>query len=743
MRMSTAKRVLMMTGAASAVLMIAAPALAQTAPAKSDPALVDEVIVTASKRPQQIRDVPGSVTAVTGKQLEALGAASFADYIQRTPGANFNEYQPGVSHVVLRGIATSAGNEQGQGTVGYYINDVPLTEPGFTIVVPDIDAFDVNRVEILRGPQGTLFGSASLGGVVNYIANEADASGMDAAVEGTVNKTRNADAGYAVKGMFNLPIVEDKLAVRAVYSQRLDQGYLDNIGTGVDGSNDVLVKGGRVSIVWTPVEGTKLSWLSLFQKTEADDAGYRQPALGDLTRNTSVPETVNTEVQVHSLKLEQDVGFANLTAIAAYSKKSEAWIIDYTPIRGAYNGDLQLNLTNPLYISSGGESEGKSLEFRLASKGETQFQWLVGATYFKTDKPLYETIASEGAAAQFNASPLFGPGSGAIIAPDGKTFNAFYSDIEGEETALFGEASYAFTPQWKLTLGGRLFRTEISTRTTQVGFSTYPGAPIISSQSTKDDGFSPKVALEFRPAQDLMIYGLVSKGFRFGQPNNIPALAGFDTPAGSKSDSLINYELGLRSRPIQNLTLDVTAFYVDWSDIQVRLQRPDFYNYATNGSSAVSRGVELSANWRPLDRLQLQSNVTFMEAKLTEPLVVPFYGTAQKGSQLPGSSKWSISNMAVYSFGGEFNPTVTLSHRYLSGGVSDLSSVAAGAPNRQGDYNLFDARLRMVFGPTSVTLFGNNLSDERGVTRTVNEAVGLGQGIVRPRTFGVTFAWQM
>ncbi|MBA4793839.1 MAG: TonB-dependent receptor [Phenylobacterium sp.] len=729
---------------AGAACLVAVPAAAQTAQQSRGSTLVEEIIVTATKREESVREISGSVSAVSGAQLEALGAQSYADYIARTPGVVFNEFQPGTSHVVIRGVATSSGNVQGQGTTGYYINEVPLTEPGWTIVIPDIDAFDVDHVEILRGPQGSLFGSASMGGAVNYVANKADASGYDAEVEGTLSQTKNADLGGGLKGMINIPIIEDTLAVRAVGTYRNDPGYLDNVGIGEDGSSDITISGGRLSVVWTPSDATELSWMSLYQKTEADDAPYRNPAIGDLARSTALAEPNDTDVTLHSLRLDQDFGFATLTALAAYQEKSQDFLFDYTPWRSAYNADLGLNLTSPLYIESGGESEGKSLEVRLASNGEGRFEWLFGGMYYESDKFLYEQIGAAGAAAAFDASPLYGPGSGAVISPDGEIFNAYFTDLKAKETALFGEASFNFTPELKLMVGGRLFKTEIDSVSTRVGFSTYPGAPVVEATVDEQDGFSPKVSLTYAPNDDFMVYGLYSEGFRFGTPN-MQGLSSYPVPSGSESDSLKNYEVGVRSNLLNDaLLLDATAFYIDWSDIQLRLLTPDNYNYAANGGAAKIKGLEVSASYSPTPQLDLQSTVTWMEARLDEPLFILWYGTAPEGSRLPGSADWSVSNTLSYRFETAYDPTLILSHRYLSSGISDLNSAVPGiTPNTQGDYNLIDLRLRANFGQTTVTLFGSNLGDERGVTRTLPEANGLSQGLVRPRTFGITLNWAL
>jgi iron complex outermembrane recepter protein len=704
---------------------------------------LDTITVTASKRDESIREVAGSVSAVTAQQLEDLGAQGLSDYIQRTPGVVFNSYQPGVSHVVIRGIATSAGNVQGQTTTGYFLNDVPLTEPGWTIVVPDIDTFDLNRVEVLRGPQGTLFGSASMGGAVNYIANVADTHGFDAAAEATVSQTKNADVGFGGKAMVNLPIKQDLLAVRAVAQYRDDPGYIDNIGTGQDGANDATLAGGRFSVVLTPNEDTTLTWLSLLQNTDSDDNAYQIRGLGDLTRSTAIPEFTDTKVDVHSLRLDQNLGFAEFTALLAYQKKQQDWRFDYTPYRGAYNADLGLDLSNPLYIDSGGESEGRSIELRLTSPSNGRFEWLVGGMFFDTDKDLYEALGAEGAAAAFDASPLYGPGSGAVIAPDGRIFNAFTSATHGSEAALFGEASLWFDPQWKLTVGGRLFRTRLATTAVQEGFSTYPGDPIVTRSSDEESGFNPKLSLSYTPNERVMVYALASEGYRFGTPNTL-GLSAYAMPAGSRSDKLINYELGTRTSWADGrFLLDATLFYVDWKDIQLRLQTPDYYNYATNGGKAFSRGVELSTQWRPTAGFSWTGTLTWQQAELDQDLFILYYGTAPKGAQLPGSAEWSINNALSYQFDARYAPTLMLNHQFLSSGISDLNSAVPGVtPNRQGNYTLFDLRYRMSFGNTDATLFVSNLTDKRGVTRSVAETNGIGEGIVRPRTVGVTVHWR-
>jgi len=704
---------------------------------------LDAIIVTAGKRNESVREIAGSISVVGNQQLQALGAQSLADYVNQTPGVVFNQYQPGVSHVVMRGIATSSGNVQGQPTTGYFLNEIPLTEPGWTIAIPDVDTFDLNRVEVLRGPQGTLFGSASMGGAVNYVANIADSRSFDAAAETGISQTRNAGMGYAAKAMVNVPVSEDLFAFRALAHWRDDPGWLDNSGISRRGSNGTEVSGGRLSMALTPSDATTLTWLSLVQNIDNDDNSYRIAGLGEFERNTAIAEFTDTSITVHGLRLEQDLGSVQLTALLARQNKRQDWRFDFTPLRGAYNADLDLDLQSPLYIASGGRSRGNSLEIRLASTHQARFEWLVGTMYFDTGKDLHEQLGSRGAAAEFEQSSLFGPGSGAVIASDGEIFNAFYSRVDGSEAAVFGEGDIHFNSAWTLTLGGRFFRNRISSVNTEAGFSTWPGAPVVTRSRVQETGFNPKLALRWKSHADLLWYASISEGFRFGEPNS-SGLSAYPVPAGSSSDRLVNYEIGVRSGAGNGrFVLDATVFYVDWKDIQLRLQTPDLFNYASNGGKAYSRGVEFAATWRPVESFQWQMSATWQRARLDEDLEILYVGTAPAGAQLPGSAEWTVSNFLSYRFDAAFQPTMTLIHQYVGSGVSDLNSLVPGVmPNRQGNYNTLDLRYRMSFGALDVSVFAHNLTDKRGITRTVAEVNGIGEGVLRPRTLGMSLHWR-
>src|SRR3569623_1526876 len=212
----------------------------------------DDIVVTATKRPEAVRKISGSVTAQTGEELAKLGADGMADYLTRTPGVVFNASNPGNSNVTIRGVSTTTGQESGQATTGFFINDVPLTDPAFSIGTPDIDTFDVDNVAILRGPQGTLFGSSSLGGTINYQAAKPDLDSFSAHGQVSLRDTRDGETGGAAKIMLNAPIVDGQLGIRGVFVFRRDGGYIDNIGTGRIDANRTTTRSGRILATWKP-----------------------------------------------------------------------------------------------------------------------------------------------------------------------------------------------------------------------------------------------------------------------------------------------------------------------------------------------------------------------------------------------------------------------------------------------------------------------------------------------------------
>jgi len=738
------KRLLLNSSVVSALALQSAIVLAEDA---DDNVMFEEIVVTANKREENLRSVAGAISAVTGAQLSEMGAESLSDYITSLPGVHFNDYQPGVSEVIVRGVSATTYHEQNQTTVGYYINEVPLNEAGWPIVIPDVDTFDLERVEVLRGPQGSLYGAAALGGLVNYIAKEADTSGYDAAFEASLGSTRFAgEPDYTTKGMINVPLVEDKLAVRFVALQRFDAGFIDNIGTGDEGVNDLSVRGLRGSVVFTPSDATKITWMTMYQETNLEDQTYLN--VPTYTRSTGVAEPHDTEMLLHSLKIEQDLGFADLTILGAIAEKDSLIVFDYT-------GRGYVDPAEPTWSDGFAEGDSKHFEVRLASSDDdSRFSWLFGATYYESTKDSNDGVFQEGAADYIDANPdLFGGVSGSLVAPNDYV-SQYIVDQENEDFAIFGEVTFDVTDAISITAGGRYFD---ATSDTQVIIPpSAPFAGVVDTVGTQfggpegADGFTPKVTVKYQPNDDFMIFARYSEGFRIGGANpNAGRLPAGTVDTAYAPDNLENYEIGTRFDLMENrLKIDLTAFHLKWSDMQVRLftPAPFFYSYVVNSGGSEINGLELSALFRVNEIVDFSTNITYLDAEVSEFVPDTFssngLGGYPAGTTLPGASEWAIANTLNFNLADiALSPRISITHNYLSG-----APVAFGSSIERGDYHLVDARATLqVQENVEVALYVENLFDKYGILNApfsdfYPQPVG---SITRPRSIGLKFSWSL
>jgi outer membrane receptor protein involved in Fe transport len=693
---------------ATFVLCLTAPVFAAEeirSPAAPDINSLEEIVITASKRAEPLREVADSVTAFTGENLESLGAQSLEDYIGRAPGVQFQASTPGVSNVTIRGVGTATVYpDQGQATTGIYLNDVPLTDPGFAVSVPDVDVFDMQRVEVLRGPQGTLFGTATLGGAVDYIINPVSLDKFETHVETGVSKTVNAsDAGYTAKIAVNVPLIDDVFGIRVTAIKRLDPGYIDNIGIGRDDSNYRKVEDFRLNAEWKINDRTDLGFFTFYDRSLLGDGFYTFPQYGQLARDTIVPEIESFITRINSVKLNTNLDFATLTVQGADSRKSQDSEADLTPFYG------NVPTTSPSFA----RTHSDSVEARLTSPSNQTIEWLFGTYYGHFNEAYPDPTYENGV-------------------------DIFYFDVgyKSNELSEFGEATYHFSDQWRATVGGRYYDIRLATETIQ----GTPPVLALDQGNQRGTGFSPKASVTYEPDKDLMVYALVSKGFRMGGVNLVAPLAGFPTPATYKSDSLINYELGIRPAWFDHtLSLDTTVFFIDWSDIQLRLNRPDGFAYVTNAGAAHNKGIENSLSWRPNQNWALQASLTYLEANLAQNLVLGGGTTLSDGATLPGASKWTASETASYTWSTNSAPFLRVSHRFVSRATSDFTDTLP-----IGNYNIFDIRGgARLGGNVTATLYVDNIADKRGVTASEDFGSAVTDFFIKPRTIGLQFDWSL
>jgi len=690
------------------------PSGGQRPTSDSDSALqLAEIMVTASKRMQNQREVADSVTAFGGNELSRRGAQSFEDYIGCAPGVIFEQSIPYFSNVTIRGVGTTTyGPDQGQGTTGIYLNDIPLTDPSHAVSIPDIDTFDLQRVEVLRGPQGTMFGTATLGGAVNYIINPVSLDTFDARLESSISGTQHSsNVGYTAKEAVNLPIVTNVLGVRITAIKRFDPGYLDNIGTGQRDSNSNDYEQYRINTLWQVNRAVSVSFFSFYDSEDSPDQSYALPVLGVLKRDTTIPEYADFMTRINSLKVDADFDFATLTLSGARTQKSQSSQVDFTTYFGPGASVVQYPTTHMT-----------TLEARLTSPNGGTFEWLVGVYH--------------GALHENYPSPAI---------KNGQVLEDITSDYVSNETSEFGEATYRFSDQWRATLGGRFYDISLQTEAT----SGAPTAPQISAGREEGRGFSPRASITYEPSSDLLAYALVSKGYRSGGVNlSIPPLAGFPTPATYGPDSLVNYEIGVRPSWFDHqLTLDSTLFFINWTDIQLRLGRPDGYAYAANASGAHNVGLENALNWRATPNLQLQLSATYLQAQISKTTDLGNGVVLAHGAPIPGAPHWSVWEMATYHWNGDYRPYVTVSARFISGAQNDFAVKGAQSVPIM-DYGAFDLRAGFNVKQYDFSLYVDNVADRRGVTAAYYGGYGPDPNAdrefyLRPRTVGLRLDWRL
>jgi len=748
--------------AGTAVLAITAatPALALQA---SDAGNSADIIVTATKRNESVRQIAAPISAVSGDQLQKMNANSLGDYIARLPGVVFNDYQPGVSEVVIRGIAATTYHEQGQTTVGYYMNEVNLVEPGFPIGIPDVDTFDMDRVEVLRGPQGTLFGSSTLGGLVNYVVKTADVTKFDMGAEALVGSTKNASGTLNTAGklMVNVPIIADKLAVRVMALQRYDAGYIDNIGTtpSEKATNDFRTRGLRGSVVFTPAPGTKITYLAAYQKSRLDDQTYISTA-GTYIRNTPREEPQRTSFFLNSLRLDQEVADAGtLTVLGSVDKKKNYTLFTdpYGYVTGIFTGpDAAFDYANA-------NANIKTIEARFASKDNGgPFRWLIGTAYMRATKFSFDQMFAPGAEAYINAHPNDFAYPGSVLAPNDRIYG-YLSDTLNTDFGIFGEATWRPVKGLEITAGGRYYSTRAEGDVTnKAGFVS--GSPVDLSGHTdqKDHGFTPKASLAFRPNSHFLAYMTYSRGYRVGGANppipvgachtDLENLGITKSPDTFSSDTVSNYEVGAKNKLLGGrMSLDSSVYHLEWNNIQQTVNLPICgIRYTTNLGKAASNGFDAQMAFQLNEALGFELSLGYNDAYYTTATHSSVSPSSRivinKGDSL-GATPWRAAGAIQYNWTLlDHDAFFRLDDEYSSGPnrpTQSLDPVNASfdpallpAPAT----NFLSARASINLGAYNVALFMDNVLNAHPQLTYSHEARGdLYQATTfRPRTMGVT-----
>jgi iron complex outermembrane receptor protein len=669
-----------------------------------EPIELEEVMVTAEKREERLQDVPVAVSALDANSLIERNQVRLGDYFSSIPGLSLTSGLHGEPVIAIRGITTDPYTNP---TVGITVDDVPFgasTGLAGGNAAPDLDPSDLSRIEVLRGPQGTLYGASSLGGLLKYVTVAPSTDGLSGHLQAEVNGVHNGnDPGYAIRGGVNMPL-GDTVALLGSGFYRQDPGYVNDVLTGARGVNWADVYGGRLSALWRPSEDFSLKLSAFFQNNKLAGTGeVPVSGLGDLQQNT-LPGTGwnNTKTQAYSANMSFKVGSVDVVSISGYSKAARADNFDYSP----FFADAT--------VPDGSTTNRFSQEIRLSSTIGTRFEWLAGGLYDHQRSTFAQQIVLvDGETGAATGQPLFS--------------DAY--QLGYREWAGFADLTTHVTDQFDIQLGARESSIQQSVNETSDGV-------VVPESTSKANAFTYLVTPRYKLANGLMMYARFASGYRPGGPNhNVGIVAGI--PEEFTPDKTTNYELGVKGDALDHtLSFDASVYYIDWKDIQLTVTK-DGFSFYTNGSRAKSQGIELSTQYHPLSGLTIAAWGAFNDAKLTDDLPAGSSAYGASGDRLPFSSR--------------FSGNITIDQRFhyaqqwvgfAGGGVSYVGQrdgAFADSPqsprsNLPG-YARIDLRSGVQYGLWKLTLYVNNIADRRG--ELANGITTDTVFYIQPRTIGL------
>ena len=677
-RRALARRICLVSSAACLASIAAAPAFAQDQPASTTAEDDQTIVVTATKRETSLFEVPFSINAQTEADIQRSGATTIEDLSRNVAGLSIQNLGPGQSQVSVRGVSAGQVVRDQPGVkeqVGVYLDESVISLSLFT---PDLDLFDLNRVETLRGPQGTLFGSGSVGGTIRYITNQPDPDRIEGLVEGNLNLVHEDDIGGHIKGMINLPLGEG-VAVRAVGYYTRYGGFVDALreGGGVDENvNDGERIGGRLAVTFEPTADIRITPRIVYQEIRAD--GFNRQEAYNLFANpfTTTRPAVVFDEREHFLLLDEafedqtlladltasfGFGGVELTSVTSYINRDILVSRDASALTGSVSVDLGFPTAAVLLPSNlvdRTDLETFTQEVRLSSTGDGPFQWVVGGFYSDIDRFYRQRLPTPGYDAATDAT--LGAGTSAAVANGFGPNSPYNSDLPYDirQTAVFGEASYDLTDRFTLTAGGRYYDFSEERRFVSGGLFANGDD---QTDRTESSGFSPRFIATYEASDNLRLNAQVSKGFRLGgvnDPLNLPLCTPEDEAIfGGFQDyddeSLWNYEIGVRGQG-RGLSFNAAAFYTDISNLQVTLDAGSCSSRIVfNADKAHSMGIEAELTAEPIEGLALALSGSWVEAEFDSTVrdgAGNVIGGIREGNRLPSVPNFQLSASASYSF---------------------------------------------------------------------------------------------
>jgi outer membrane receptor protein involved in Fe transport len=673
-----------------------------------------DIVVTAQRREERLIDVPQSVTAISAEMLMKLNATQFRDFANTVPGLVFQTAGAGATQVSLRGV--TAGIDVSS-TVGIYVDEVPYgTSTTFARsgrYTPDGNIQDIARVEVLRGPQGTLYGASAMGGVLKYVSKLPNSNDFATNVRAGISSTRHGGTNYEGAAAVNVPIAQDRLALRVSGFYAHDGGYIDNPRLGLSDVNRSNIYGARADLLFTPTEALSIRLTGEFQNIDRRGAGEVDYTFGflnaatisgELTQDRFLPEPFASRFRVVSGTVTYDFGGAKLTSITSYQETRVQNNFDYT--KAMIFGPGLTQLTDRPF------TDKFTQELRLGASLGTLIDLTVGGFY---------THEKSGR----NSEVIYrNPATGAIVP------NLFVLSTPStyKEYAGFANATLNITEKFDITGGVRLARNEQAY--TQIGAGFARTLPTTRSSETVATYLAN---VRYRFSSNATAYARFATGYRPGGPNFIAV--GIPTPPSFDADRLNSYELGFKGQTgDRSFGIDAAVYHIDWKDIQTFDLSSPFGGYI-NGPNAKIDGAEIALTARPTAGLTFSSTFALQDARLAEDSAN--FG-ARKGDRLPNVPKYTVAVLGDYEIPlGEVRPTIGATLRFVSDRLSAFSR--STSQRKLGDYTQVDLRAGATFGTVDVQAYVRNLFDTRGQLSSVGpDGMPPRVATTQPRTVGVS-----
>lgn len=759
-------------------------------------AVIEEIIVTATKRASTIQDVPFSINAQTQEDIQRSGATNIEELSRNVAGLIVQNLGPGQSQVAVRGVSAGQIVRDQPGVkeqVGVYLDESVISLSLFT---PDLDLYDLNRVETLRGPQGTLFGSGSVGGTIRYITNQPNLEEVEGSVEVNLNTITDGEEGGHLKGMINLPL-GDRAALRMVGYATEYGGFIDALGENGQKEDDVNSgsnRGARIALRFEPSDLVSITPRIVYQEIETD--GFNRQETFNLFANpftTTRPaitldereqyllldESFEDETLITDLTVEVSLDAVDITSITSYTDREILVSRDASALSGSVSVDLGYPASAvliPSNLRDTTEVEQFTQELRVSSNGDGALQWVAGVFYSDTERVYAQRLPTSGYDVVTDA--VLGAGTSAAVANGFGPDSPFNSDLpyDLEQFAVFGEITYDVTDRLQITAGGRFYDYEEERTITTGGL--FANGDSGQVDETSSDGFNPRLLASYDLNETITLNAQAAKGFRLGGVNdplnatlcNAGDLVTFGGFQSYDDETLWNYEAGFKAQFDNGITFNAAVFHAEIEDLQVTLDAGSCSSRISfNVEEAHSTGVEFELTAQPTERLELSFSGSLLEAEFDDTVRDAggaILGGVESGNRLASVPELQLAGAATYRFpfelisGSEAFVSATVQHvgdRYTQPGdqVAGAGVFTSGLPfggatgaeitnlDLELDaYTLVNLRAGVMKDAWEAALYINNLTDENADLSFDRERGGrarLGFRTNQPRTIGLVF----